>query len=226
MSLLSCLLLSQLFVAMRVFAQAGRANPTESPPVALQQDSVIAEANADPSTQAQRLRSRALAALEQRRFQEARTLFSGAFAMTQEPELLYQVGVAADATGDTTRAMEAFEEYLHVVPTGELRAEVEVTLAGIRARSIDAANHPLLNIDEARPASAQPATIELAARGNAEVDSPVSEKWWFWALIGGGVALLAGGVAVGVIASQEQAAPSRNSDRVSGVGVIFALTDF
>lgn len=66
------------------------------------------------------------------RFADALTEFQKSHALSQRPELIYNIAVAFDRLRRDREALDAFEEYLRLVPDAPQRAEVEGRVALLR----------------------------------------------------------------------------------------------
>lgn len=115
--------------------------------------------------------------------------FQNAYALSQHPKLLYNVGLAAQKLGLVKEAATAFEGYL-AWGEGDRSEEVRGRLAALR---------DLVDRDQPGPRRAQdsPSVSVQEQQGS----SPPSEtrharKWWPWAIVAGAVALAAVAVAV------------------------------
>lgn len=66
------------------------------------------------------------------RYGDALVEFQKAYALSQRPKLLYNIGVASDRLRHDGDALAAFEQYLQRVPDAPERAEVEARIAVLR----------------------------------------------------------------------------------------------
>lgn len=165
---------------------------------AFAQDSVPATPQAaatpDPDAAARAHFARGRAAYEHGDFAVALDAFQAAYAASQHPKLLYNLGLAEQRLGNASGAVEAFESYL-AWGQGDREEEVRGRLAALR------------DLAKQQPPPSAPGPAETAAAAPPEpspppaapVDSaPPSRSrrvWW----IAGGVALAAAlvvGVAV------------------------------
>jgi len=141
------------------------------------------------------------AAFDQGRFQAAIDYFQQAYDLSHRPQLLFNIGQAADRLRDDRRALAAFEGFLAQVPESPMhsptRARVEVLRASIA--SADAREAEALRAREAAEAarttqasSETTGTTSSAATAPNDADgggrSPAG-----WILAGGGAASLAVG---------------------------------
>lgn len=146
-------------------------------------------------------------AFSEARFADALEFFRRAHALSHRHALLYNIGQAADRLRLDREALEAFDLYLAEVPDAANRVEVETRVAVLRETI---AREDALRAEAGRPS--------LTPR-----DEPVETQWWFWTLIGLGVAGAGVGVAAGLGAfnSTELAAPTPGD--VGPGGVVVAL---
>jgi tetratricopeptide (TPR) repeat protein len=156
--------------------------------------------------QARALFEQGRTAFAEARFADALEFFRRAHALSQRHVLLYNIGQAADRLRLDREALEAFDLYLAEVPDAPNRVEVE-TRVGVLRETI--AREEALRAEAARPASAD--------------ESPIETQWWFWTLIGLGVAGAGVGVAAGLGAfNSTELAPQTIGDIGPG-GVVIAL---
>lgn len=122
-------------------------------------------------------------AFEEGRYQAALDCFRQAFDLSHRPQLLYNIGQAADRLRDDRLALASFEQFLREVPDSpqhaSTRARVELLRAEIaadearaaaaadaEARASSAASRPAAETSDAGP-SATPGWIVLGASGAA-----------------------------------------------------------
>jgi tetratricopeptide (TPR) repeat protein len=133
------------------------------------------------------------------RYKEALGHFQRAYELSQRPQLLYNVGQAADRLRQDQLALDAFERYLSALPAAANRPAVEERIKVLRevlaARQSEADAAPAPT--PAETAQASPTLAEQAASGRAGGEAPRDQdenllsQWWLWAA--------AGGVAAGVV---------------------------
>jgi tetratricopeptide (TPR) repeat protein len=105
------------------------------------------------------------------RFDDALPYFERAYALSQRPELLYNIGLCHDRLGHDAEALAAFQGYLEAIPEAENRAEVEQRIRTARER---------------------------ATRGASSSPTPGTDPTG-WILLGvGGAVAIGGGVLLGV----------------------------
>lgn len=108
------------------------------------------------------------------RFAVALDRFREAYGLSHRPELLYNIGLAADRMRLDEDALAAFEEYLTRVPLAENRREVEGRVAILRtalARREQAAVNSAVAV--ATPAVSPPVAVEPGAERAAATESEV-----------------------------------------------------
>jgi len=144
------------------------------------------------------------AAFDQGRFQAAIDYFQQAYDLSHRPQLLFNIGQAADRLRDDRRALAAFEGFLAQVPESPThsptRARVEVLRASIA--SADAREAEALRAREAaeaaRTTQATPETTGTTSSAPAAATAPSDAEEGGgspagWILAGGGAASLAVG---------------------------------
>jgi tetratricopeptide (TPR) repeat protein len=142
------------------------------------------------------------AAYDAGNYDDALEFFEKSHARSLRPQLLYNIGQAADRLRDDQKALASFRAYLAAVPDAANRVEVENRIRALdRPRPSDAvvtpmspAPTPTETAQAATPTppsapvpSAAPATSAPPA-ALATDDTPITGQWWFWTAIGGGVA--------------------------------------
>jgi tetratricopeptide (TPR) repeat protein len=151
------------------------------------------------------------AAYEAGRYEQALGYFEQAYEQSKRPRMLYNIGQAADRLRRDERALEAFREFLRVLPDDPVREEVEMRIA-----ALERAVAERQRAEQATPAApivtpaAAAETVAPASSADA-VDSAFDErsidsgeasqggvltKWWFWGSVG---VALAGGATVLVL---------------------------
>lgn len=160
---------------------------------------------AEPPSAADDQAARALfkegkAAYELGKYEDALQYFEQAHARSGRPQLLFNIGQAAERLRRDEKALEVFRAYLAQVPDAHNRAEVETRIKQleqwIAARDRDGAvpalaiaPTPSETAKRAQPGADDPAYTE----GDQPQDEAVTSKWWFWTGLG---AIVAGGTAV------------------------------
>jgi len=140
-------------------------------------------------------------------YAEAAALFACCYVVRPHPNVLYNLGLSAEAAGDLLTARAALERYLGEVADAPDRPNAEAVLESVRERI--AALPPLLLTPAGPPIPS--AAPDEPAEGDAypeteDVASPAMQVAG-WTLIGIGVgAAAAGGTTLAVVAAAEAAA--------------------
>lgn len=165
-------------------------------PAVAQADTVVPNCSADPACLS--LYERAKAASAAGDLDESLRLYKLAHEVRPDPLLLFSIARILHKQGKTREAVPYYTRFL-AAPTEDPapRRKAEEYLAQIRGQT---PTNPDVATD---PAPKEPQAATPAA---ATESTPVYKKWWFWTLIGVGVA---GGVAAGV-AVAATSAPSSN----------------
>lgn len=184
-------------------------------------------AAADTDARARRAFEAGRDAYDHGSFTAALAHFEEAYALRPSPELLYNVGRAADSDGQPSRAIAAYSSYLEAYPNAENRDFVHArlekmrvlerahsSLAGASSTSRGAASEqrsgaatqPLPGAATlpsvalgAGPEQDSTSAAALPARRADETTRPVWKRAWFWTTA---AVLVAGGVVAGVLASR------------------------
>jgi tetratricopeptide (TPR) repeat protein len=133
------------------------------------------------------------------RWEDALTHFQKAYELSPRPVLLYNIAKAQDNLGQLRAALGTYKRYLAAVPEAGNRGAVERRVAELEvevARLPPEVATPAEAAQAAEPAPGAGAT-PLAPEAPAR-DDRIHKKWWFWTGLG---ALVAGGVAVGIVAA-------------------------
>jgi len=142
-------------------------------------------------------------------FKEAADLFEKAFELKQDPAILYNAAQAHRLAGDKKQALVLYQNYLRLFGEMENAAEVERRItelkAAIEAEQKANTNPPtglLGDKTEAPPPAVTPTPTEPAPA--AVVTQPAPEKprpkrAWIWGVVAGGVVLVGGAIALGVV---------------------------
>ena len=128
------------------------------------------------------------------RYADALDYFRRSYAISQRPELLYNIGIAQDRQRDDEHALQSYEAYLAALPNAPNRAEVEKRAAAIREalqarkeqgedQSAATVPTPEQTAQAAQPAKPQPSAADDTQPAPAESKS-VFKKWWFWTAVG------------------------------------------
>lgn len=139
-------------------------------------------------------------------FSQARGHFEKAFELSRRRELLFNIGRAADAEGNATRAISAYTAYLEVFPEAHNRDFVRARLERMRAEEAEQASTTARS--DVRPSVPAPAEVAHAMidpgipaatsppPDNGQPPRALWRRGWFWGVVG---AVVAGGVTAGVL---------------------------
>jgi tetratricopeptide (TPR) repeat protein len=116
------------------------------------------------------------------------------------PEFLYNIGQAHRLAHRPDKALVFYQKYLRMSPDAANRAEVERVMATLE-RSAPPAN-----------AGAQPTAS--SAGPAAPSDRPLVRKPWFWVAVGGGIAVVATAVTVGVVVGTQKHDDAKTLDPI------------
>lgn len=146
-------------------------------------------------------------AYQEARYDLALDLFMQSYALSKRPQLLNNIGQAADRLRMDADALDAYQRYLAEVPDAENRAAVENRIAALKEviESKQAATTvptPAETARAAEPAPAQSGAAPATTASRAEDDDggSVLSSWWLWAGVG---AAAVAGVIIGVAASSK-----------------------
>jgi tetratricopeptide (TPR) repeat protein len=120
-------------------------------------------------------------AFEAGRFADALADFSRAYALSQRPQLLFNMGASCARLGQREQALAHFERYRNELPTAPNRVEVDARIAELSAA---------LAAERARAAQAR-----IPKPAPTQLERPPPPRWP-WLLVGGGAAITAGGAAL------------------------------
>ena len=173
-----------------------QSGPSESDPP---QNGAPLERSEAPAQDAQALFRDSVVAYREGDFEEAARLLRAAYSIEPAPVLQYNLARALEGTGDLEGAIGAYEAYVEGEPDAQDRGAIEARLVTLREQlgeqqALAAVRaHATLEVDEATSSSDAPEATPSAAG---------------WIVLGGGVAGLAVGLALGVHAqSLNEVAP-------------------
>ena len=124
-------------------------------------------------------------------YADALEFFEKAHARSLRPQLLYNIGQAADRLREDQKALTAFRAYLAAVPDAANRVEVENRIRALEHPRAPVAGPPGVTPVPTPAETAHAATPTQSSAPPAAIatdDTPVTGQWWFWTAIGGGVA--------------------------------------
>lgn len=144
-------------------------------------------------------------------YEDSYERFSEAYRLSQRPELLYNMGSAADRLRRDELALEHYRAFLAAVPETPQRLDVEHRIAILEGAAADD-REPVVVVMGAPP-----------TRDDTPREAPVWEQWWLWTIIAVAVVGAGVGVGVGVATSSPSTAPLLPGDVGPG-GVVLTLT--
>jgi hypothetical protein len=129
------------------------------------------------------------------KYEEALQRFQDAYQHSKRPELLYNVGVAADRLRYNHAALEAFKAYVRELPTADNRVEVENRIRALEA-VMEREKAALSPATAGAPRSSSSVDASLGVIVTARKTDSIFGKWWFWTAAGGVLAAAIVGVVV------------------------------
>jgi tetratricopeptide (TPR) repeat protein len=189
--------------------------------------------SSDAQQEARQLATRARRDYDAHRYAAALRHYERAYELYAAPGLLFNLGQCHRELGHHELAIDHFERYLAARPDApnrgivrdlieESRRAIAPTQTAAAIAEAERARRELREAQESGAVAVAEAQAELdaaeaalaEARAREEalraaiVEAPrepeVYETWWFWTVIVGVAALVAGGVAIGVVVSQQE----------------------
>ncbi len=178
-------------------------------------------------------------------YRRAADEYAVAYKLMPLPDLIFNSAQSWRLAGEKERAIDLYERYLAVAPAGrgaeeskqwlsELQRDAEVKRARERSErepapvSTPSAPTPPPRQEAPRaiaprapssppsaPAAQSPPSPALAITTKSTERKPLARRAWFWGVIGGGVAVIAGCVALGVVLGKPRD-PSPSIGSVTG----------
>jgi tetratricopeptide (TPR) repeat protein len=153
------------------------------------------------------------------RFAEAAKEYEAAYQAKDDPALLFNLGQAHRLAGNYPQALLAYKAYIRNVPDAANRGEVEARITEMQAvvdQQARTNKSPPQGTIEPKPLppAVTPTDTTTVARTNSLISSPpaerksIAKKPWFWATLIGAAAVVATGVAVGVVYGKQDPTPS------------------
>ena len=148
------------------------------------------------------------------KFRDAAREYEEAYKSKPDPALLFNIGQAYRAAGDSEAALTAYKSYLRKVPDAPNRHEVETHIEKLQ-RLVDEQHRTQTSPPQGtlQPTGTTTATPhveqqpQLVATAAPAEKQPVYKKWWLWTAVGG--VIVAGGViAIAVAATTPKDASS------------------
>jgi tetratricopeptide (TPR) repeat protein len=158
-------------------------------------------------------------------YEDAYDRFSQSYVLSARPELLYNLGAAADRLRRDALALDHYRAYLAAVPDSPQREDVEHRIAILEGAHADD-REPVVAVlaDDPEPVVADTPSVPPPAAPPTE-DAPLVEQWWLWTILGVVVVGIGVGVGVGVATSGPSTAAPMPGDVGPG-GVVLTLTSF
>lgn len=163
------------------------------------------------------------------KYAEASVAFEAAYTLRPDAGLLFNAAQAARLGGDLTRAQTLYSSYVSFHPDGANIAEAKLNLEKIDAARKESASKPPPQLDKPQPQVDKPdpqpvdkpePVVDRPTDRPTPVaqrsDKPLYKKWWFWTAIAGGVVVVGGAVALGVVLTRP--APAWNNLDTFGPG--------
>jgi tetratricopeptide (TPR) repeat protein len=134
------------------------------------------------------------------RYDQAIAEFKLGFHEDPEPAFLYNIARSYDQSKRPAEAIEYYHKYLVLTPNASDRASVEQRMTELEQalKTSPPADQPASVASHPQPADGGPQLVQKRAPSGSE-RRPVVKRAWFWATIGGAVALVGAGVALGVV---------------------------
>jgi tetratricopeptide (TPR) repeat protein len=172
--------------------------------------------NPSPEELARRHHERGTTFYNLGQFEDAISEFRKGYEQKGDPVFLLNIGEAYRQLGAHEKALFFYRRYLSAMPSAPNRAEIDGKVAALqqlvdaqdRARS-PAPPPPLPpRAGEGPPLSPPAAELELTAHPPPP-PGPFWQRWWFWA---GAGAVVAGGIAVGLLVSSARQTKPPSTD--------------
>ena len=156
----------------------------------------------DPNAEAKAAYQRGAALYDQGRYADAVREFNRAWDLSKRPAILYNLARAETRLGHDQDAIDYLRRYLDAAPHSFDAPSVRAEIAALQ-RALDGAAAKRKAEQEAAEATQRAAAAEARARvlaEDAERERARRPRWAGFALGAGGVALLVGGLAAGLVA--------------------------
>lgn len=131
------------------------------------------------------------------KFEEALDHYQKAYDAKPLGAFLFNIGQCHRNLNDYDAAIFSFKKYLKLEPEASNREKVEELIEELEQKKAEAESRKLGLVKPPRRTGEEPPLVDGGAR-------PFYKKWWFWT----GVAVVAGGVGVGVYAASQNGAPN------------------
>ncbi|MBX3154549.1 MAG: tetratricopeptide repeat protein [Deltaproteobacteria bacterium] len=131
------------------------------------------------------------------KFEEALEHYQKAYDAKPLPAFLFNIGQCHRNLNDYDAAIFSFRKYLKLEPDASNRDKVEALIEDLEQKKAEEESRKLRLVKPPRSPGEDPVTVDPPA------GRPFYKKWWFWT----GLAVVAGGVGVGVYASSPKGPP-------------------
>ncbi len=148
-------------------------------------------------------------------YEDAYERYAEAYRLSERPELLYNMGSAADRLRRDELALEHYRAFLSALPDTPQRLDVEHRIAILEGAAADD-RAPVVVVAPTAPIDAAPADAPVR-------ETPIWDQWWLWTIVGVVVVGAGIGIGVGVASASPSTAPAVPGDIGPG-GVVLALT--
>jgi hypothetical protein len=158
------------------------------------------------------------AAFNEGLFEDALSTFKRAYELSGRPQLLFNIGMAADSARHDAEALAAFEQYLREVPVADNRDYAQGRINTLKKAGERDKTAPAIAVmaPTPQPTAAPVSAPAAATAGDDKTDSGqhagLLSKWWFWTIVGAGVAAIT--VTTVVVSNQD---PTLQNGDVGGV---------
>lgn len=199
-------MIAGLGIALLVAPRLAAGQPTKAAsPTAAASSAVIPSAKPAPQLMdaAQRHHEDGVRFFEAGNYEAARVEFEAALGLSKEPEVLFNLSLAAEKQGQFADAIGYAERYLAAVPSSLDAEKVRERIAGLRAKLAgDAARGVAVSVPQPVADDVHKPVAAVDVRGGAVPVAPTSSVRGrvpkaALGLMGGGAALLLGGIATG-----------------------------
>jgi tetratricopeptide (TPR) repeat protein len=171
----------------------------------------LAEDSPDKTAEAKSFYEAGKAHFQEGRYEEAMKAFTESYNLSNEPNLLYNLGATAEHLGDVDRAVAYYEVYLEELPGAPDAEEVRMRVERLKARPPAESPRPAdqTPAEEETPAKAEEAPGEQQTSAedyynlNADQDEGKVKVFWPGVVLGIGGLLVAGGTITGIMAYKD-----------------------
>jgi tetratricopeptide (TPR) repeat protein len=181
----------------------------------------IAHAADNDTAAARQLYAHGMAHFQLAEYDEAIEKWQQGFRLKPVPEFLYNIGQAYRLSERPEKAIQAYKSYLRMAPKAAKRAEVQHHIEALQSliarnnsvaaappsepqdpkppiESVPATPPPLLTVTPAATSSEPLTRADVVAKA-APRRTSIARKGWFWGVVAGGTAIVAGAIVLGVV---------------------------